>query len=408
MRELHIGFLTPEYVMPGHLDGGLANYIYKVAHALTSRKHRVTVFVLSNQDQTWKDNQVRIIEIKRVESQRFQFPTKLGKLYYSLLPVLDQILSSRRLARFVWKQHCVEPLDILQASSYEAPGFALRKNNRIPLVCRISSYTPVYRSAYGRQRSMAEFISDWLEIRQVIDADAAFSPSQFSISLFERLEAFKPDLIRSPIDLIKIEPDVSRYEKELSGIRYLLFFGAMSKMKGVDLIADAIPAIIRSHPDAHFVFAGRDDGMPNGVKMKDLILSKNRDQEHHIHFNPAIPKAQLYPIIAHAVAVLMPSRVDNYPNACLEAQMLGVPIIGTRNSSLDEMIEDGKTGFLIENGSSTDISYAVIKLLSLDEVEYQKLKQANLKLINSIIEEDRINQHIKYYQEVVQRFNENK
>jgi predicted membrane GTPase involved in stress response len=35
----------------------------------------------------------------------------------------------------------------------------------------------------------------------------------------------------------------------------------------------------------------------------------------------------------------MPSRVDNYPNACLEALSLGVPVIGTYDSSLDEMIE---------------------------------------------------------------------
>jgi len=403
---MHIGFLSPEYVLPGQYDGGLANYIHKVAHALCSRGHRVTVFVLSNKDRCWTDGQVKIVEVKSVQTLPIKFPEKAATAIDNWLHAYYQIRSSRRMAHFVWKEHRVDPFNILQTSSYEVPGFALRKNGRIPLVCRISSYTPVLRSAYGRQRTLAEYISDWLEIRQVIDADAAFSPSLFSSSLYERLEGIKPDLIRTPIDFVKLEPDVSLYEEELSGIRYLLFFGTMSKMKGVDLIAGAIPGILISHPDIHFVFVGRDDGMPKGKKMTDLILSKNRDQENHIHFVPAIPKAQLYPIIAHAVAVLMPSRVDNYPNACLEAQMLGIPVIGSRDSSLDEMIEDGKTGFLIENGNSSNLCESVTKLLNLDEIEYHKMKQANLDRFSSLTQEDLLKQLIDYYSAVILRFNE--
>jgi len=405
---MHIGFLSPEYVLKGQYDGGLANYIHRVAHALSLQDHQVTVFVLSDKDRHWNDGQVKIIEVKRVRTSLIRFPGKPVAFINALLPALDQIRSSRRIAYFVWKEHRVDPFDILQTSNYAVPGFALRKNGRIPLVCRISSYSPVYRSVYGRQRTMPEYISDWLEIRQVIDANAAFSPSLFSINLFERLEAFKPDLIRTPMDFVKIEPDVSLYEKELAGIRYFLFFGTMSKMKGVDLIADAIPRIMRSHPETHFVFVGRDDGMPNRIKMTDLILSRNREQEDHIHFIPAIPKSQLYPIIAHAVAVLMPSRVDNYPNACLEAQMLGIPVIGSRNSSLDEMIEDGKTGFLVENGNAGEFGDAAVKLLDLDESAYQTMKQANLALIDSLGKEDRLHQLITYYKEVIYRFYEKK
>jgi glycosyltransferase involved in cell wall biosynthesis len=403
---LHIGFLTPEYLLPGHNDGGLANYIYKVAHALTLRGHRVTVFVYSYRDHEWNHGQVKIIEVKSVKSPHMKFPTKLGKVINVFFPVFTQILTTRRLARHVWEQHRKEPFDILQTSSYEAPGFALRKNGLIPLVCRISSYTPVVRSAYGTRRSLSEYIRDWLEIRQVIDADAAFSPSQYSISQFERMESFEPDLIRTPVDVIKIEADESLYDQELSGIRYLLFVGTLSKIKGVDLLADAIPAIIRSQPEAHFVLIGRDDGLPDGSKMIDYILSKNKDHANRIHYIPAVPKTQLYPIIAHALGVLMPSRVDNYPNVCLEAQMLGVPVIGTRNSSLEEMIEDGKTGYLVENGNSKDLSAAAIKLMTMDEVEYQKMKQANLESVNSISKEDRVGQLIDYYREVLRRFNE--
>ena len=85
---MHIAFLTPEYVLPGRLDGGLANYIHKVAHALILLNHRVTVFVLSHQDRTWNDGQVKIIEVKSVRLQHLHFPTQLGCLINNLLPAL--------------------------------------------------------------------------------------------------------------------------------------------------------------------------------------------------------------------------------------------------------------------------------------------------------------------------------
>lgn len=401
---MNIGFITPEYVLPDHFDGGLANYIYKVSHALTLQSHNVTVFVLSDQDRVWIDNQVKIIEVKRVKYPRFYFPGQLGKLFYSFLLALDQIHSSHRIAKFVWKQHRLEPFDILQTSSFKSPGYALKKNGIIPIVCRVSSYSPVVRSAYGRRCTIADYITDRLEIRQVIDADAAFAPSKFTISLFNRLEAFKPDLLPTPVDIIKTEFDNSKYEKNCSMFRYFLFFGTLSKIKGVDLIAEAIPTIIRSHPDIHFVFVGRDDGMPNGSKLIDNILRINQDYAEKIHYIPPVPKNQLYSIIAHAYAVLIPSRVDNYPNACLEAQMLGIPVIGSTESSLDEMIEDGKTGFLFENGNVKSLIFAMTQSLKLDEKEYKKFKKANIELSNRIFKEDRLGGLVEYYQHVILEF----
>ena len=86
--------------------------------------------------------------------------------------------------------------------------------------------------------------------------------------------------------------------------------------------------------------------------------------------------------------------------------MLGIPVIGSRDSSLDEMIEDGKTGFLIENGNSSNLCESVTKLLNLDEIEYHKMKQANLDRFSSLTQEDLLKQLIDYYSAVILRFNE--
>ena len=273
---MHIGFLTPEYVLSGKISGGLANYVQKTAYGLSALGHDITIFVLSERNHVSYDKNIKVIEIEKSNLKLTYLPRKIRWVFDTILPSINQILSSRRIALQVWRENSQHNFDILQSSSYMAPGYWLRNNGKIPLVCRISSYTPVVRSAYGRQRDFGEYLSDWLEIRQVLDADASFAPSKFTAFLFEQLEAFKTVVLRTPMDFIKVEPDDLLYKRELAGIRYLLFFGTLSKIKGVDLIADIIPAVIRIHPEIHFVFVGRDDGMNGGTTMMEYILMSNK------------------------------------------------------------------------------------------------------------------------------------
>jgi glycosyltransferase involved in cell wall biosynthesis len=60
-----------------------------------------------------------------------------------------------------------------------------------------------------------------------------------------------------------------------------------------------------------------------------------------------LPHRQLYPVIAGAHLVVLPSLIENFPNACLEAMGLGKVVIGTVGTSFDELISDGATGFLV-------------------------------------------------------------
>ena len=340
--------------MPGRLDGGLANYIRKVGLALAQRGHEVSVLVSSNRVARWQDHSITVCEIRR-----FAWPAwaRRIKSYHvqAVLPVVEQVGSAKRLAKEARKRHAESAFDVLQASSYQAPGYSLLHNGRIPIVCRVSSYTPLVRSAYGRQRNLGEFLSDWLEIRQVLDAEAAFTPSRLTADAFARLEGFRPNLIRTPIDSHMPPLDDSYYREHLVDVKYLLFFGSLSRIKGIDLLAEVIPTVLDHQDDLAFVFVGRDDGLPGGQKTFDFLRSRCESFAHRLHHHEALPKSQLYPIIANAQAVLLPSRVDNYPNACLEAQAMGVPVIGTYESSLEEMIVDGETGFLASNGNPASI-----------------------------------------------------
>ncbi len=100
----------------------------------------------------------------------------------------------------------------------------------------------------------------------------------------------------------------------------------------------------------------------------------------------------------------MPSRVDNYPNACLEALSCGIPVIGTDQSSLEEMIIDGQTGFLARNSNPISIENAIERLLNLSDEERTSMRESIWASIEDIKKENRVEQLINYYQAVINRF----
>lgn len=98
------------------------------------------------------------------------------------------------------------------------------------------------------------------------------------------------------------------------------------------------------------------------AKQRVLKLKKNR-----VLCMGHQPFEQLRPIIQHAACCVFPSRVDNLPNTCLEAMSLGVPVIGTRGASFEQMIDDGVSGLLIKIDSASQLRDAVLRLLGLPE-----------------------------------------
>ncbi len=66
--------------------------------------------------------------------------------------------------------------------------------------------------------------------------------------------------------------------------------------------------------------------------------------------------------IAHLDALLMPSLHEGLPYTLLEAMSLGVPTVASRVGGLAEVLEDGRTGLLIEVGDEAGLAAALTRL----------------------------------------------
>lgn len=398
---MHITFVTPEYPIGNGSVGGLGTYIKKTASSLLKRTDKVSVVIASNRHKVWSDKGVDIYEV-RCPNLYYGLNSKM--LIKQLLRVAIVYYSSWKCSRVVKAINRNCRIDLVQTTNFLSPALFLSKES-FPLVARVSSYAPLMHVAYGLRRTFGDYLIDYLEIKQLQVADAIFSPSKYTANIYKQFEGLDssliPTVIESRQDQTEDQSLVRSIRKKLGGKEFLLYFGSMSRIKGVDLLADVINRTKKKYPDLSYVFIGKDYGMPDGQKVAEFILDRCIKNADNILFFPFQTKERLYPVIKVAKAVLIPSRIDNSPNACLEALSLETPVIATNDSSLEEIIEDGVTGYIAQNSSSIDIAQRVSRLLSLDAVDYFNLVE-NIKLkIREIEAEDRIGMLLKYYKDVI-------
>ncbi len=79
-------------------------------------------------------------------------------------------------------------------------------------------------------------------------------------------------------------------------------------------------------------------------------------------------------------------------------------MIGTYDSSLDEMIIDGETGFLAENENSEAFLAAINRFLSLSSEQKEQMRARIRSNIDSIMAEDRVGKLIDLYRETIAKF----
>lgn len=82
----------------------------------------------------------------------------------------------------------------------------------------------------------------------------------------------------------------------------------------------------------------------------------------------------VYDYIAHADALLMPSRHEGLPYTLLEALSLGTPVIASRVGGLAEVLTDRQTALLVEPGNQTELAKAVRNLVSAPELREQLVR----------------------------------
>jgi glycosyltransferase involved in cell wall biosynthesis len=128
----------------------------------------------------------------------------------------------------------------------------------------------------------------------------------------------------------------------------LLCVARLVPQKGVDVLARALPAIRRRHPDTVALVLGEGPERPR-LQAEGLLLAGRLGDV-----------AALY---RRADVVVHPARWEGFGLAVLEAMLAAKPVVASRVSSLPELVADGETGLLVAPDDAGALAAAVCSLL---------------------------------------------
>lgn len=153
------------------------------------------------------------------------------------------------------------------------------------------------------------------------------------------------------------------------------FIGRLSDEKGVLNFVESIPNLLNYDKNLKFLIAGEGElSLEIGKILKENNLNKS------VTFIDWIPHVKLPNYLNELKVIVLPSLTEGVPNILLEAMACGTPVLANPVGGIPSIIEDEKTGFLMDDNNHESISNALIKVLN-DEETIEIIFNNALKLI---------------------------
>jgi glycosyltransferase involved in cell wall biosynthesis len=129
--------------------------------------------------------------------------------------------------------------------------------------------------------------------------------------------------------------------------------------KGVDVLLEAL-ALVPSSGSVQLVVAGDGEERPALE-----ALAGRWGLQHRVRFVSAVFGTEKTYLLQNALATVIPSRLaDAFPLVVLESFAAGVPVVGSRVPGLEDLIEEGKTGWQVPPESPRDLAQVLARLLN--------------------------------------------
>jgi glycosyltransferase involved in cell wall biosynthesis len=173
-----------------------------------------------------------------------------------------------------------------------------------------------------------------------------------------RLPAERFELLRFPVDASLFKPDGPKYEKHAG--RYVLSVGRVDdERKNFERLIRCFAQVAPAHPDISLIIAGE---CRTGSAM--VQLARDLGLENRVKFPGVVSESELTSLYRSAEAYVMTSRQEGLGIVVLEAQASGLPCLIMRCGGSDELIEDGQTGWLVDQGDELQFVRALDALLT--------------------------------------------
>jgi len=167
--------------------------------------------------------------------------------------------------------------------------------------------------------------------------------------------------------------------------RVVAFVGRMYRLKGPDVFLRAAKSISNKRPGTRFLMVG------TGPLETELVsTAHDLGIANAVFFVREVPSVR--EILSKSSVLVSSSRSEGFPGTLLEAMEAGVPVVASRVGGVEELIENGKDGFLFESEDIEGLAEIVSRLLSDDGLAGEVSRRARDKVRRSFRFEDTVSQ----------------
>lgn len=138
----------------------------------------------------------------------------------------------------------------------------------------------------------------------------------------------------------------------------LLSLSRFKWAKAPESMLEVFSRVHAARPDSHFLIAGR--GMTNEEAMGEMV--RERGQDSHVHLLG--PRADVAILLSSANVFLLPSRVEGFPNAIMEAMALGLPVVASNVGGIPDLVRHDQDGLLHEAEDVDGMAQSVLTLMA--------------------------------------------
>lgn len=172
----------------------------------------------------------------------------------------------------------------------------------------------------------------------------------------------------------------------------------LSKRKGFIYVIEAINILKDKYANIHLTIAGGEGDAEKDLKNKvsELSLEKFVTFTGHYVFEEASLMYQKADIF------VFPSFNEGMSNNMLEAMASGLPIIMTPTGGAEELIKDGKNGFIVNFADSYDIAKKIEKLI-LDKKLLSEMKKNSRAVAENMNWEKIAKEYFLLYEKILNK-----
>lgn len=418
---MNIVFVTNQIATSNNPAQGAASFSSNIARIFAEQGHRVYIVLVSTKELHIEfQKEIDIISLY-VPMKKWIKIDKISKVLClickdgkdAVRQAIMSLYKARRTRKAILDINRKNNIDIILYCNSRALDRLSPK--RIPYVLRIAQFRNILRGANipegnVQYENIPLTLQEKLEEHAIKKAKYVVAPSYLLAGMAKENIGIDVTVLESPFVLKTDEWDCS----VLSGMRlnekkYIIHYaGSLRYLKGTHIVAMLAKKFLQQYPDYYIVLAGDSQEIMDekGHKMKAYEFVKKSAEEFsdRVIYAGRLVREQLYPLILSAELCLLPSRIENLSNACIEAMAMGKIVVATNGASYEQLIDDRVSGFLCEKDNPDSYLEAINEVLNMSIEDKEKMSLKALEVTKRLEPQKIYEQYMNFFEKVIQEW----